>query len=83
MKLKARSTVSAEALCAKFNKTFPVGTPVRYWTGRREGRGKESVTRSAAQVVSGVAVVWVGHEPGCIALTHIEPLPPEAPHATP
>lgn len=77
----ARSILSAQALADKFNRQFPVGTRVRYWTGAREGMGKVSVTRSEAQVLGGhTAVVWVdgyrdGDPPACIALSHIQPLP--------
>ena len=57
-----------------FNERYPVGTPVRYWTMLREGPGKTGETRSTAQVLSGhTAVVWVTGQPGCIALTHVEP----------
>lgn len=57
----------------QFNKHWPVGTTVRYWTGLREGEGKLSRTRTAASVLGGhTAVVWVEDEPDCIALSHIE-----------
>lgn len=70
----ARSTVSPEKLAALFNKSFPVGTHVRYWTFDRHGLGKVSTTRSVASVLSGhTAVVWVEGEAGCIALSHVEP----------
>jgi hypothetical protein len=74
----ARSSVSPAALAHKWNQRFPIGTRVRYWTGIREDPGKISTTRTEAQVLSGhTAVVWVEHEPGCVALSHVEPLPPE------
>lgn len=61
----------AQAVAA-WNTTTPVGTPVRYWTGIREGEGKRSRTRTAAQVLGGhTAVVWVEGESSCIALTHV------------
>lgn len=57
----------------QFNKQWPVGTAVRYWTGLREGQGKLSRTRTAASVLSGhTAVVWVEDHGACIALSHIE-----------
>jgi len=72
----ARSTVSAETLAAKWNRTFPIGTRVRYWTGAREGIGKVSSTRTEASVLGGhTAVVWIEGCVGCVALSHIEPLP--------
>jgi hypothetical protein len=71
----ARSTLSPEALAARWNRTFPVGTVVRYWTGVREGIGKVSTTRTEAEVLSGhTAVVWLNNESGCLALSHIEPI---------
>ena len=72
----ARSTLSVEALAARWNRQFPVGTRVRYWTGVREGVGRVSVTRSEAEVLGGhSAVVWVEGHSGCIGLSHIEPMP--------
>ena len=70
----ARSTISAKKLAAKWNETFPVGTRVRYWTGVREGLGKESVTSHTAQVLCGAAVIWLQGVSGCIALSHVEPI---------
>lgn len=58
-----------------FNNTTPVRTPVRYWTGAREGDGKTTRTRTPAQLLSGhTAVVWLDGVAGCIALTHVEPI---------
>lgn len=74
----ARSTLSPQRLVDKWNKLFPVGTLVRYWTGAREGVGKLSVTWTEAKVLNGhTAVVWVEGEPGCVALSFVEPLPPK------
>lgn len=64
----------AEAV-TRFNQRHPIGTLVRYWKGVREGEGKESTTRSAAQLLEGhTAVVWLDGVSGCIALTHIQPV---------
>lgn len=58
-----------------FNRRYPIGTPVRYWTGAREGEGRTGETRSAAEVFSGhTPVVWVTGLVGCVALSHVEPL---------
>jgi hypothetical protein len=79
----AKSQLSPEALAHKWNRRFEVGQRVRYWTGCREGRGKESVTRSEASVLGAepsrnypghTAVVWVEGESGCVALSHVEPI---------
>jgi hypothetical protein len=56
-----------------WNIRHPVGTPVRYWSGVREGEGKLSKTTHAAVLLSGhTPVVWVEGESGCIALSHVE-----------
>jgi hypothetical protein len=58
----------------RFNEAHPVGTPVLYWPGAREGAwpGRESVTRSQARLLCGTPCVWVEGYPGGIALTHVE-----------
>jgi hypothetical protein len=72
----ARSTFTPEELCHKWNRRFPVGTRVRYWTGVREGLGKVSKTRTVAQVLEGhTAVVWLEDHIACVALSHVEPIP--------
>jgi hypothetical protein len=71
----ARSTVSAEKLAAKWNKEWPVGKIVRYWTGVREGIGKMGKTRTEAMVLGGhTAVVWIEGYDSCVALSHVEPM---------
>ena len=62
-------------LVETWNAAHPIGTPVRYWTGVREGDGKTSKTRSEAQLLSGhTAVVWMEAESGCVCLSHVEAL---------
>lgn len=57
-----------------WNRQYPVGTSVLYWTGLREGPGKKSKTRTEATVLSGhTAVLWVEDHSACIALTHVQP----------
>lgn len=52
---------------------LPIGTPVRYWTGWREGDGKASRTRTEVHLLGGhTLVVWVEGERSCIAVTHVE-----------
>jgi hypothetical protein len=59
-----------------FNRDNMIGTHVQYWTGDRVGRGKFSTTRGKADLLGGhTPVVWVAGEPGCIALTHVLPVP--------
>lgn len=54
-----------------WNGIAPIGTPVRYWTGFREGDGIESKTRTKAQLLCGTPVVWVEGHGACIALSHV------------
>lgn len=51
---------------------LPIGTPVTYWPGLREGDGIKSVTRSNVWELGGTPVVMVRGAAGGIALTHIE-----------
>lgn len=56
-----------------FNDAHPVGTPVRYWRGIRQGEGTLSKTRTPAWALySGDVVVSVEGSAGGIALTHVE-----------
>jgi hypothetical protein len=57
-----------------WNVVCPEGTPVRYWTGAREGDGETGRTRSRATVLGGRAVVWVTGHRAYIALTHVQPV---------
>lgn len=56
----------------QFNEVAPIGTPVLYWPGAREGEGREGVTRSEAWLLGGhTPVVMVEGYPGGIALSHV------------
>jgi hypothetical protein len=56
-----------------FNRKHPVGTPVKYWRGFKEGEPSgKGKTRSEAQLMCGGAVVWIAGCSGCIAITHVE-----------
>jgi len=69
---------SESAEIDQFNERVPVGTPVLFWPGVREGAGRESATRSAAWTLGGhTAVVLVEGYAGGIALTHVMPILPE------
>lgn len=63
----------AQRVVDQFNKTVPIGTPIRIWAGRREGPPTRETTVDApgAFLLGGhTAVVKV---PGnSIALTHVE-----------
>jgi hypothetical protein len=71
-----KSASARAADVTDFNRDHMIGTHVEYWTGVREGRGKFSTTRSAAELLGGhTPVVWVAGHSACIALTHVEPIP--------
>lgn len=64
---------SARARADAWNRTYPLGTMVRYWTGAKLGEGKQARTRAPAQTLSGhTPVVWVEGEATCISLDHVE-----------
>jgi hypothetical protein len=53
----------------------PLGAPVRYWMGDREGEGRIGTARTGAQVLGGhIAVLWVNETAGAVALTHVQNL---------
>ena len=65
----------AETETTRAYTALPLGMPVRYWTGSREGAGRISRTRTAVQMLGDhTAVVWVEGEASCIAMTHIQPI---------
>lgn len=57
---------------ADYQPVIPIGTPVTYWPGVRQGAGRESRTRTPVWLVSGKPCVSVEGYPGGIALTHIK-----------
>jgi hypothetical protein len=61
-----------EKVADYLGEALPIGTPVTYWLGFREGDGIKSVTRSNVWDVCGTPVVMVRGAAGGIALTHIE-----------
>lgn len=70
------SSQDGQEVVIDFNRDHMIGAHVQYWTGVREGRGKFSTTRSAAELLGGhTPVVWVASHAACIALTHVEPVP--------
>lgn len=73
--MRKPSTKKAEAAVAAFNAKAPIGTPVRYWKGLREGDGAEGTVRSEAYVsASGDPVVFIHGCSGYMALSHVEVL---------
>lgn len=55
-----------------FNETCPIGSPVWYWPGVREGAPRASVTRSEARLLGGhTPVVMVEGYAGGIALSNV------------
>lgn len=71
-----RSKVTNEDVVREFNARYPIGTPVLYWTGFREGQASGSGrTKTAAEVLSGhTPVVWIDGYRSCVALSHVQPL---------
>lgn len=70
--------VVTEVTPEQWNAEHPVGTPVWFWPGGRQGPGRESVTRSGAWNLgtpTGTPVVMVDGYAGGIALSHVEPRP--------
>ena len=65
---------SEQQKVAAFNKSFPVGTQVKYWKGLKEGAPTGTgATRSEAELLGGhTAVVWVEGCTGAVALSHVE-----------
>lgn len=62
----------ADADVAAWNATHPVGTPVRFWPGVREGEGRPSRTRSVAWAPGHTPMVLVDGYTGGICLSHVE-----------
>jgi len=58
-------------LAQEFNDAHPVGTPVRFWPGTREGEGPTSKTRTPAWYIGPYPVVSVEGYAGGISLAHI------------
>lgn len=55
-----------------FNRVHSIGTPVLFWPGVRMGEGRQSRTRSQAQLLGDTPVIWVEGYAGCIAVTHVQ-----------
>lgn len=54
-----------------WNKRYPVGTLVEYWSGELKGSPRRARTRTKAWDVCGTPVVGVSGVAGGIALSHI------------
>lgn len=71
------SPAALKRQCDAFNARFPVGQPVT--VRKDDGTGMNTVTRSAAEVLSGhSAVIWVRGIAGCYLLDRITPITAEA-----
>lgn len=56
-----------------WNQKHTTPTPVRYWPGVKEGKGKLGITRGKAELLGGhTAVVWIQGVAGCVALSHVQ-----------
>lgn len=67
-------------LVENFNLKYPVGTPVRFWTGIRDGEGRVGEVKYAADLIGDTPGAWISGGIGFVALTHIEPIKREATH---
>ncbi|QDT94305.1 hypothetical protein [Gimesia algae] len=69
---------NANRACDEFNKTYSVGTRVKYWKKKRSGEPDgEAVTRSTASIISACACVWLEGVQCGIRLANIEPVIPD------
>lgn len=55
---------------AAFNRRFAVGDPVEYYEVVESGQSTRHRTRTAAQVLGHIAVVWLEGKSGCVACSH-------------
>lgn len=70
----ARRNGKNASAVSQFNEHVPIGSPVFYWPGVREGEGQVGQTRSPAWLLGGhTPVVQVTGYAGGIALTHVMP----------
>jgi len=68
----ARRTGKNLRMVEWFNEVWPVGSPVYYWPGVREGEPRRGTTRSASWLLVGHSpVVLVEGYAGAIALSHV------------
>jgi len=68
----ARRTGKNFRMIKWFNEVCPVGSPVYYWPGVREGEPRKGATRSEAWLLGGHSpVVLVDGYAGAIALSHV------------
>lgn len=75
----ANEAISPHAQIDAWNAAHPLGTPVRYWRGERQGEGRVGRTRSKAFLFgAGDAVIFVENYSSFVALSHVEPLPDPA-----
>jgi hypothetical protein len=77
MTLKSRvRELEEENSCLRFNATYLIGAPVRFWTGLIEGPGRTGKTYTDARIMGGSAVVYVrddaGKNIGAVCLSHIK-----------
>ncbi len=57
----------------EFDKRYPIGTRVKFWSGLKEGEPTSvGKTCHVATVVCGTAVAWIDTARSCHAITHVE-----------
>lgn len=64
----------AQAICDQFNEEYPLGTPVDYWRGAKEGKpsGSGEISHGSYVCESGTPVCFVKGCTGYLAITHVE-----------
>lgn len=69
---KRRSHAAMQQQCDQFNKLVPVGSPVRVWTGYREGEGRVTEVSYPAQILGGHTAGVYTKDFGFVALSHVD-----------
>lgn len=68
---KRPSQTSMQKQCDKFNQLFHTGSPIRVWTGLREGEGRITAVRWPAQILSGHTAGVYTEDFGFVSLSHV------------
>ncbi len=68
-----------QARCDRFNADHPVGSDVMFFNGLVGEDGQIGAIKAPAHILSGhTPVVWIEGARGCIALSHVRPVPRRA-----
>ena len=78
-RLVQESAKAHEHAAAQWNERYAAGHAVLFWTGARDGEGRRGRTVGAAYLLGTTAMIRIEGCPGGVALTHVDPLPSNAP----